>query len=182
MHFVDRRDKKTEHVQTRKRILILISMIYPLILLLCCNIISAFIVPPMKLMTTKNKNFYHKTLLSSSESNSIPASPLPKPAVLANGFVLYSLFVLKTTGCGLPPGPFGLEGAAEGISYTTIVVIAALKVKNFLVDSVKKEWSIGEILSFTSIGIGVVVAILNLQQYGFLPGFLPNEKCFGIND
>lgn len=30
---------------------------------------------------------------------------------------LYSEFVLKTTGSGLPPGPGGLVGAAEGISY-----------------------------------------------------------------
>lgn len=28
----------------------------------------------------------------------------------------WSLFTLKTTGCGLPAGPFGLIGAAEGIS------------------------------------------------------------------
>jgi hypothetical protein len=29
--------------------------------------------------------------------------------------VFYSEFVLKTTGCGLPAGPFGLFGLAEGI-------------------------------------------------------------------
>ena len=28
----------------------------------------------------------------------------------------WSLYTLKTTGCGLPAGPFGLIGAAEGIS------------------------------------------------------------------
>ena len=28
----------------------------------------------------------------------------------------WSLYTLKTTGCGLPAGPFGLIGAAEGIA------------------------------------------------------------------
>lgn len=43
--------------------------------------------------------------------------------VVANVVCDYSLFVLKTTGCGLPAGPFGLIGAAEGISYLIVVGI-----------------------------------------------------------
>jgi len=39
---------------------------------------------------------------------------------------LYSEFTLKSTGCGLPAGPYGLVGAVEGISYLTIVGIAGL--------------------------------------------------------
>ena len=42
---------------------------------------------------------------------------------LANPVVLYSEWVLKTTGSGLPPGPGGLYGAAEGISYLVVVGI-----------------------------------------------------------
>merc|ERR1711965_1130890 len=40
----------------------------------------------------------------------------------------WSLWTLKTTGCGLPAGPFGLIGAAEGISYLVVIgfVAAAL--------------------------------------------------------
>lgn len=37
----------------------------------------------------------------------------------------WSLYVLKTTGCGLPAGPFGLIGAAEGISYLVIIGFVA---------------------------------------------------------
>jgi hypothetical protein len=33
----------------------------------------------------------------------------------------YSLYVLKTTSCGLPPGPFGLLGAGEGVSYLVVI-------------------------------------------------------------
>lgn len=41
--------------------------------------------------------------------------------IVFNGICDYSLYVLKTTSCGLPPGPFGLLGAAEGISYLGVV-------------------------------------------------------------
>eukprot|EP00892_Ulva_mutabilis_P008992 jgi/Ulvmu1/6465/UM003_0096.1 len=41
--------------------------------------------------------------------------------VVAAPLCLYSEYVLKTTGAGLPPGPGGLVGAAEGISYLVVV-------------------------------------------------------------
>ena len=37
--------------------------------------------------------------------------------LIANPICLWSEFTLKTTGSGLPPGPGGALGAAEGISY-----------------------------------------------------------------
>jgi hypothetical protein len=37
--------------------------------------------------------------------------------LLANPICLWSEYTLKTTGAGLPPGPGGALGAAEGISY-----------------------------------------------------------------
>ena len=43
--------------------------------------------------------------------------------LVANAICDYSLYVLKTTGCGLPAGPFGLIGATEGVSYLTVVGI-----------------------------------------------------------
>ena len=45
--------------------------------------------------------------------------------ILASMVVLRSEFVLKTTGCGLPAGPFGLVGAIEGISYLGVVATTA---------------------------------------------------------
>jgi len=47
---------------------------------------------------------------------------------------------------GLPAGPGGVLGAAEGVTFLTILG-------------------------------GIVIAGLNLADYGFLPGFLPNERC-----
>ena len=63
----------------------------------------------------------------------------------------WSLLKKLKTGSGLPAGPAGLLGAAEGLSF--LVVLG-----------------------------GLIIAALNLGDYGFLPGFLPNDKCFGIND
>ena len=39
--------------------------------------------------------------------------------------MLVSEYVLKTTGCGLPAGPYGLIGAAEGISYLGVTALVA---------------------------------------------------------
>ncbi|KAL0031335.1 hypothetical protein WJX79_004525 [Trebouxia sp. C0005] len=54
-----------------------------------------------------------------------PDSTLTKAVVaaglVANPVVLVSEYFLKTTGEGLPPGPGGIYGATEGISYLVIV-------------------------------------------------------------
>lgn len=39
----------------------------------------------------------------------------------------WSELTLKTTGCGLPAGPFGLLGATEGISYLTVLGLLAFQ-------------------------------------------------------
>ena len=55
------------------------------------------------------------------------SSTLTKAAVaaglVANPVVLVSEYFLKTTGEGLPPGPGGIYGATEGVSYLVIVGI-----------------------------------------------------------
>ena len=45
--------------------------------------------------------------------------------IISNIVCDYSLYVLKTTGSGLPAGFFGLEGALEGVSYLAVVGIFA---------------------------------------------------------
>lgn len=44
---------------------------------------------------------------------------------IANPVVLVSEYFLKTTGEGLPPGPGGVYGATEGVSYLVIVGVVA---------------------------------------------------------
>ena len=102
--------------------------------------------------------------------------------------VAYSEYVLKTTGCGLPPGPFGLLGAAEGVSYTAVVGIFLWSLtKKFRTGSGLEAGQYGllgaaEGLSFVVVIAGIAIGLFNLQSYGFLPGFLPNDQCFGINN
>lgn len=104
----------------------------------------------------------------------------------ANVVTLYSLYVLRTTGCGLPPGFLGLEGATEGISYLIVVGIfgwsALTKVQtgSGLPAGPLGLLGLAEGLSFLTVFGGIGVALLNLVTYNFLPGFLPSPQCYGI--
>ena len=117
----------------------------------------------------------------------ISTGPIGAAGVVSNVICDYSLYVLKTTGCGLPPGPFGLEGAAEGISYLLVVglfgwsLFTKIKTGSGLPAGPGGLLGAAEGLSFLTILGGIVIAALNLSEYGFLPGFLPNDNCFGIN-
>ena len=62
-------------------------------------------------------------MTASSESDDKLYTTLGATGLVANAICDYSLYVLKTTGCGLPAGPFGLVGAAEGVSYLSVVGI-----------------------------------------------------------
>ena len=55
---------------------------------------------------------------SLSDSESLP---LGVAGLLASAIAIYSESVLFRTGCGLPAGPLGLVGAAEGVSYLGVV-------------------------------------------------------------
>jgi len=50
--------------------------------------------------------------------------------LLANPIVFYSLFTKVTTGSGLDPGPYGLAGACEGISYLTVLGFVGASIKS----------------------------------------------------
>lgn len=105
--------------------------------------------------------------------------------IVANVVTDYSLYILKSTGCGLPPGPYGLLGAAEGVSYLGVVgllvwsVSTKLKTGKGLPAGPSGLLGASEGLSFLTVLGGLIVAGLNLQQYGYLPGFLPDGNCYG---
>ena len=126
-----------------------------------------------------------------------PAPPPPAPlsggdtALLAVGaisvpVVAFSLYVLQTTGCGLPPGPGGLYGAVEGVSY--------LGLAGFLFASVQRKVATGtglppgpggalgavEGLAYLVVLAGLGVGAAQFAQYGGLPTAVPAEgsRCF----
>lgn len=48
--------------------------------------------------------------------------------IIMSFVMLYSEYVLKMTGCGLPAGPFGLVGAVEGLSYLGVTGLVAFSI------------------------------------------------------
>ena len=59
------------------------------------------------------------------DQNSTVTKAVIAAGFVANPVVLVSEYFLKTTGEGLPPGPGGIYGATEGVSYLVIVAVVA---------------------------------------------------------
>ena len=92
-----------------------------------------------KTINISTKDLYQQVSLANQqnsdmndENSDLETSLSSKDQILLGSFgtftaivTLYSEFILKATGCGLPAGPFGLVGAIEGISYLSIVGVAA---------------------------------------------------------
>ena len=101
--------------------------------------------------------------------------------VFASAVVLYSEFTLKTTGCGLPAGPFGAVGAIEGVSYLAVIGIAgaSLATKAKTGSGLKAGpgglLGLAEGLAFTAIIVGLVVLAFQFADYGYLPNAIPVE-------
>lgn len=62
---------------------------------------------------------------SNSEELGVPATAGIALGLVANPIILWSSYTLYTTGAGLPEGPGGALGAAEGVSYLVILGIIA---------------------------------------------------------
>ncbi|XP_020217330.1 uncharacterized protein LOC109800839 [Cajanus cajan] len=97
----------------------------------------------------------------------------------------WSLYTLKTTGCGLPPGPGGSIGALEGVSYLVVVAIVAwslytkTKTGSGLPNGPFGLLGAVEGLSYLALVAIVVVFGLQYLDQGYIPGPLPADKCFG---
>ena len=97
-----------------------------------------------------------------------------------------SLWTLYSTGCGLPPGPFGVVGAAEGVSYLAVAgTVIAATVKKFKTGSGLPAGPGGvlggaEGVAFLVALVGLGVGAHQLLEYGFIPEAAPTEggKCF----
>lgn len=95
--------------------------------------------------------------------------------------VLFSEFTLKTTGCGLPAGPFGAVGAIEGVSYLAIVGILGasltkkVKTGTGLPAGPGGLLGLGEGLAYLAAVAGIVVLGFQFADYGYLPNAVPME-------
>lgn len=94
---------------------------------------------------------------------------------------LYSEFTLKTTGCGLPAGPFGLVGAIEGVSYLGVVglvgvsIYKKVKTGSGLPAGPGGLLGAAEGLSFLAAVAGLVVLGFQILDYGYVPNAVPYE-------
>jgi len=103
--------------------------------------------------------------------------------ILASLVVLRSEFVLKTTGCGLPAGPYGLVGAIEGISYLGVAATAATAIATTVTinNDNNNNYDIGVLrrlatsLSYSAIIFGIVVVAFQIFDYGYIPNAVPME-------
>ncbi|KAL5557265.1 hypothetical protein UlMin_039501 [Ulmus minor] len=97
----------------------------------------------------------------------------------------WSLYTLKTTGCGLPPGPGGSIGALEGVSYLAVVGIVVwslytkAKTGSGLPNGPFGLLGAVEGLSYLSLLAILVVFGLQFLEQGSIPGPLPTDQCFG---
>ncbi|KAJ9564401.1 hypothetical protein OSB04_000367 [Centaurea solstitialis] len=134
------------------------------------------------------------TVISMAKQTNEPASTngLAEKLAIAGGLIAtpvigWSLYTLKTTGCGLPPGPAGSIGALEGVSYLAVVGIVGWslytksKTGSGLPNGPFGLLGAVEGLSYLSLVAIVVVFGLQFYQQGSLPGPVPvpGDQCFG---
>ncbi|KAL7131878.1 hypothetical protein ABFS83_12G034500 [Erythranthe nasuta] len=105
--------------------------------------------------------------------------------LVSNPVIGWSLYTLKTTGCGLPPGPGGSIGALEGVSYLAVAGIVGwslytkTKTGSGLPNGPFGLLGAVEGLSYLSLLAIIVVFGLQFFVQGSIPGPLPSEQCFG---
>ncbi|KVI02844.1 hypothetical protein Ccrd_018878 [Cynara cardunculus var. scolymus] len=107
--------------------------------------------------------------------------------LIATPVIGWSLYTLKTSGCGLPPGPAGSIGALEGVSYLAVVGIVGWslytksKTGSGLPNGPFGLLGAVEGLSYLSLVAILVVFGLQFYQQGSLPGPVPvpGDQCFG---
>lgn len=125
------------------------------------------------------------SLAKEAESGSTVEYAAAIGGLLSTPIVGWSLYTLKTTGCGLPPGPGGSLGALEGVAYLAIVGIvgwsAYTKVKtgSGLPNGPFGLLGASEGLAYLTLLAAIVVFGLQVFDYGYIPPPVPGEQCFG---
>ncbi|CAH1413561.1 unnamed protein product [Lactuca virosa] len=107
--------------------------------------------------------------------------------LIANPVIGWSLYTLKTTGCGLPPGPGGSLGALEGVSYLVVVGIVgwSLYTKSKTGSGLPNGpfGLLGGVEGLSYLALVAILVVFGVQFYqqGSLPGPVPvpGDQCFG---
>lgn len=146
--------------------------------------------------TTRGREWHMTTLKvvgmakESDNKTSTSSGTALETAAIAGGLVSnpvigWSLYTLKTTGCGLPPGPGGSIGALEGVSYLIVVGIISwslytkAKTGSGLPNGPYGLLGAVEGLSYLALLAILVVFGLQFLDRGYIPGPVPGDQCFG---
>ena len=121
--------------------------------------------------------------LSPTQQNILTAISLPCVPI-----VTYSEYVLFSNGCGLPPGPYGLLGAAEGISYLVVAgmfllsIYSKISTGKGLPEGPSKLLGAVEGLVFLLVVAGLGIAGYTHVKYGSLPEAAPSpgSRCYPV--
>lgn len=93
--------------------------------------------------------------------------------------MLYSEYTLKTTGCGLPAGLFGIIGAVEGVSYLGVVGICANATSKYFSDQDEGSDTgarrLATTLGVSAALVGIIVLAFQVADYGYIPNAVPME-------
>lgn len=122
---------------------------------------------------------------SSDSNNDIIEKVAVAGGLVSTPVIGWSLYTLKTTGCGLPPGPGGSIGALEGVSYLVVVGIVAwsLYTKNKTGSGLPNGpfGLLGAVEGLSYLTLLAILVVFGLQylQQGYIPGPLPADQCFG---
>lgn len=124
---------------------------------------------------------------SESETGGVIENAAIAGGLVANPVIAWSLYTLKTTGCGLPPGPGGSIGALEGVSYLVIVGIIgwSLYTKSKTGSGLPSGpfGLLGAVEGLSYLSLIAILAVFGLQFFekGYIPGPVPTpgDQCFG---
>ncbi|KAL7524779.1 hypothetical protein ACHAWF_001079 [Thalassiosira exigua] len=130
--------------------------------------------PPTTLRAEGGGESDGATTLGESES-----ALLGVAGVFASLVMMYSESVLFRTGCGLPAGPLGLVGAAEGVSYLGAVglvgfsLFAKVRTGSGLPAGPGGILGAAEGLAYLAAFAGVCVLVAQITNYGYIPNAVP---------
>ncbi|KMT09048.1 hypothetical protein BVRB_6g137520 [Beta vulgaris subsp. vulgaris] len=142
----------------------------------------------------RNPSPYSSTLkvvaMAKGTSNETEDVGIAEKAAIVGGLISspvigWSLFTLKTTGCGLPPGPGGSIGGLEGVSYLIVIGIVgwSLYTKTKTGSGLPSGpfGLLGAVEGLSYLCLLAILLVFGLQfvEKGSIPGPLPDDQCFG---
>ncbi|XP_015069709.1 uncharacterized protein LOC107014352 [Solanum pennellii] len=148
-----------------------------------------FVSPSCLLPSQKQHPYYNPKPIKIQCMSTQTTPPIEKIAIagglISTPVIGWSLYTLKTTGCGLPPGPGGSIGAIEGVSYLVVVGIVgwSLYTKSKTGSGLPNGpfGLLGAVEGFSYLSLLAILVVFGLQflEQGSIPGPLPNDQCFG---